>query len=407
VTFHVIGAGLAGLAAAIEAAGLGHRVCLYEAAPQAGGRCRSLDDPKLGRRIDNGSHVLMGANLAALAYLDRIGARASLVRLGQDGIPFVDLADGDRWVFRPGRRVPGAGIADYLRVLRLLMPAGERTVAEVLGEDRLVRRFWAPLAVAALNTPVEEASARLLRRMVWRLLRAGPAGLDLMMAREGLSETFVDPALRRLRDTGGEIRLACRLTGLETDKGQVRSLVFGETAAPLAAADRVILAVPPGAAAGLLPDLIVPTGSSAIVNAHFRVDAAPAARGGIAIVGLCGATAQWLFRRDDVLSATVSAADDLVQQPADAIAAVLGRDAVRALDLGPADLPPYRVVKEKRATLRQNPANDGRRPSATTGLANLFLAGDWTATGLPATLESAIISGHRAVNAAVSFMTEQ
>jgi squalene-associated FAD-dependent desaturase len=400
VRFHIIGAGVAGLAAALAAVELGHQVSLYEAAPQAGGRCRSLDDPKLGRRIDNGSHVLLGANPLALDYLDRIGARQTLVAVGVAGYPFVDLATGERWAFRPGHRVPGIGIGQHLRSLRLVLPAGERTVAQVLGDGPMVRRLWSPLFLAALNTAPQEASAALLRRSAAQILRHGRAGLDLMMARRGLSETFVDPALVRLRDAGTDVHHGHRLAGLLTDGATVGGLEFGARSVTLNGSDRVILAIGPAAAAGLVPGLTVPTGANAIVNGHFLVDPAILAPASVPVMGLCGATAHWLFQRGDVLSATVSAANDLAGQNADAIAQRLWEDIRMALDLGDVALPPFRVVKEKRATFAQTPANECRRPGPVCSLANLFLAGDWTDTGLPASLESAVCSGRRAISTA-------
>ena len=393
---HIIGAGVAGLAAAISAVRQGHQVRLYEAAPQAGGRCRSLDDPTLGRRIDNGSHVLLGANPQALDYVVQIGARHTLIELGAGGYPFVDLETGDAWTFQPGRRVPGIGHARHLRALRLLLPAGRQTVATLMGDDLLMRRLWSPLTVAALNTAPPEASARLFRRTVIQLARHGRSGLKLMMARDGLSETFVDPALAVLRTSGADVQFGNRLSGLARSGNKVSALEFGDQTIPIGASDRVILAVSLQAAASLLPDLTVPSGSNAIVNGHFLVEPNTVPSGSVPVLGLCGATAQWLFQRGDVLSATVSAANELALEDNPSIAERLWQDICRALKLGDHPLPLYRVVKEKRATFDQTPANETKRPGPRSDLSNLYLAGDWTDTGLPATLEGAVQSGRRA-----------
>jgi len=396
VRFHVVGAGIAGLAAALDAADAGHDVQLYEAAPQAGGRCRSLDDRMLGRRIDNGSHVLIGANPHALGYLDRIGARGTLVHLGASGLPFADLQSGDAWIFRPGNLVPGVGLVRHLRALALVPPAGQRTVTGLLGRGPMVRRLWSPLTVAALNTAPDEASAQLLRRVAWEIACRGRSGLDLMMAAEGLSETFVDPALERLRNAGATIRFSARLGALEFAGGGVAALIFGTERIALDRCDRIVLAVGPQAAKGLIPDLSVPVGSNAVVNGHFLVEPAIVPNGSVPIMGICGATAHWLFQRGDVLSATASAANVLAAEDSETIARRLWHDIARALGLRRTALPPYRVVKEKRATFAQTPANEARRPGPDSGLANLALAGDWTATGLPASIECAVFSGRRA-----------
>lgn len=401
MTVHVIGAGMAGLAAALTAAAAGAGVNLIEAAPQAGGRCRSFDDPVLGCRIDNGSHVLIGANPAALAFLDQVGARDSLMPLGLQGVPFVDLETGERWRFRAGRPVPGAGLYDHLQALRLAGPTTGRTVSEVLADGTLMRRFWEPLTVAALNTAPERASAALLRRIVGEILRRGSAGLELFMARQGLSESFVDPALRCLQGLGAAVRFGCPVQGLLLNGATVAGLALADGEMHIGAGERVILALPPAAARRLLPHLPIPSGSNAIVNAHFRVPQGLLAGDAPELTGICGGTAQWLFRRGVVLSVTVSDANRLLECEQAELAALLWQEVCRALSLPPCPLPPSRIVREKRATFDQTPGNEGLRPPARTSLSNLFLAGDWTATGLPATIEGAIRSGRRAAELAL------
>src|SRR5690348_17885833 len=164
---HVVGAGLAGLAAGLRLAEAGVAVVLHEAARQAGGRCRSYLDATLGCRIDNGNHLLIAGNTAAMAYLDAIGARDTLIGPREPAFPFLDLGTGERWVLRPNsgripwwiasssRRVPGTVMRDYLRAIRLKRARASVTVAAVLPGDTLFRRLWQPLAVAALNTEVE------------------------------------------------------------------------------------------------------------------------------------------------------------------------------------------------------------------------------------------------------------
>src|SRR6516165_9026144 len=156
---HVVGAGLAGLAAATALADAGRPVRLYEASGHAGGRCRSYFDAELGCRIDNGNHLLLAGNRAARDYLDRIGADATLDGPLDAVFSFVDASTGERWALRPNRgglpwwigsaarRVPGTRTADYLAALSLRWAAPAATVAEVLDVHRpLFRRLWEPLA---------------------------------------------------------------------------------------------------------------------------------------------------------------------------------------------------------------------------------------------------------------------
>lgn len=406
-TVHVIGAGLAGLAAAVDLSGSGYRVVLHEAGPQAGGRCRSFLDAELGVRIDNGNHLLLSGNASAIDYVQRIGSLATFERPAAAAIPFVDLTSGDRWTLRPsnGRipwwvlrrseRIPGTKIADYLSsAMRLWRAASETTIAGALaGDTVLFRRLWQPLAVAALNTAAGDGSARLLRTVVAETLGRGAAACRPLVAREGLSESLVDPAIAVISRCGGVVRFGARLRAIEFSSERVSALLFDREAVTLGPHDRAILAVPAPVAARLVPQLVVPNDYAPIVNAHFRWRLPPEAP---LFIGVVGGVAEWIFRKPEVISVTVSAADTLLDRPADELRDRLWRDVAGACGLAQAPAPPCRIVKERRATFRATPAQLGRRPAAATRWNNFHLAGDYVETGLPATIEGAIRSGFTA-----------
>ena len=405
---HIVGAGLAGLAAAVRLTQQGRRVALYEAAQQAGGRCRSYFDRTLGRVIDNGNHLLLSGNRSAMAYLEAIGARDRLIGPDDCSFPFMDLSTGERWAVRPNRgplpfwialpsrRVPGTTARAYLAGWRLGRADPDQTVADCLDPgDPLWRAFWDPLATAVLNTPPETGSAHLLWAALWESFARGAAGCRPLIARDSLAASLVEPALALLARHGVEPAFGHRLRAIERD-GRALVLDFVQGRIVLDDGDRVIMALPPGQVSTLLPEIAVPEGSHPIVNGHFRLPQPLPGRP--VLMGLIGGTAQWLFLRGDLASLTVSAADALAEEPADAIAARLWADTARALDLPAAPQPPGRIVKERRATFAQTPAAAAARPGARTRWPNLLLAGDWTATGLPATIESAIRSGHTAAD---------
>ena len=410
---YVVGAGIAGLSCALRLAARGWSVSLIEAAGQAGGRCRSFHDERLGRRIDNGNHILLSANREALSYLEEIGARDGLVGPGRAVFPFVDLRSGERWTLRPGagpipwwilnprRRIPGTRLAGYLAGLRLAWAGPEATVADCLNPgDPLWARFWEPLTVAALNTAPEEASARLLWRVLRESFLRGEAACRPLIARDGLSACFIEPALDRLKAADASIHFNRRLRALRFADGRVSALDFGDTCIEPGAGDRVVLALPPSAIGSLLPDARVPDDSRPIVNVHIRLPAPPGLPAELPFLGLVGGAADWLFVRADVASLTVSAAGGLADQPAETIGRRLWADTAKALSLPLEPLPPLRVIKERRATFAQTPAALARRLPARTRWPNLFLAGDWTDTGYPATIESAVRSGRTAARAA-------
>ncbi len=401
---HIIGAGLAGLSAAVALVMRGRRVALHEAGPAAGGRCRSYFDRELGCRIDNGNHLVLSGNRAAIAYLAAIGARETLEGPERALFPFLDLASGKRWVLRPnrgrlpwwvlcpGRRVPGTRIGEYRALLRLLGAPEEATVREVVGAGALTRMLIEPLAVAALNCRPEAGSARLLGQVLRESLARGGAEAVPLVPRAGLSESFVDPALAWLKARGAEVHFSRRVSAIEGVQRRVTALAFAGEKVPVGGEDSVVLAVPAPVAKSLLPALTVPDAFEAILNVHFRIKAG---KGHAGFIALIGGLAEWVFVKPEVVSVTVSAAERVIDRPAAALAAEIWPEVCAALGLsGP--MPPVRVVKERRATFAATPAQERLRPGPRTLWENLALAGDWTATGLPATIEGAIRSGSRA-----------
>lgn len=406
---HVIGGGLAGLAAAVAVAERGGAVSLHEGAAQAGGRCRSYFDAGTGLVLDNGNHLVLSGNHAVMAYLEAIGARDRLAGPDNADFDWVDLADGARWRVRPSggrvpwwildsrRRVPGTRVADYLPLGRLLKAPAGQTVGEVVtGRGALWRRLLEPFFVSALNTRAEEASAVLAGAIVRGTLAAGGDAYRPRIAHPSLAAAFVEPAVAMIAARGGEVSLRRRLRRLVFDGARVAGLDFGDGVVAIGGDERVILAVPPWVAAELVPELVVPDTFHAIVNGHFRV--VPPV-GTPMMLGVLGGTVEWIFTFEDRISVTVSCADALAGEEREGLARRLWGDVAAALGMA-ADLPPWQIVKEQRATFAATPEQDARRPGAVTGWRNLWLAGDWTQTGLPATIEGAVRSGQLAAGLA-------
>jgi squalene-associated FAD-dependent desaturase len=405
-TVHIIGAGLAGLSAAVRLAAPDHSVVVHEATAFAGGRCRSYHDASVGITIDNGNHLLLSGNHAALGFLRTIGSERRLIGPETAEFPFLDLKSRARWtlrfddgrlplwIFDPGRRVPGTRALDYVAVARLLWPSPEKTVGETIAcKGALYSGLIEPLLLAALNIDPPQGSARLAAAVIRETLAAGGRACRPLIARDGLAPTLIEPALDYLRGRGAQIRLEHQLRVLRFEGGRVAALDFGDETVPLTGADAVILAVPPYAATSLVPGLTVPNEFRAIVNAHFRF--APPA-GQPPILGIVNATAQWVFAFPGRLSVTVSAGDALLDAPREQLARTIWAEVVQAAalpDEAAEDLPPWQIVRERRATFAATPQQDKRRPGARTAWRNLLLAGDWTNTGLPATIEGAIRSG--------------
>lgn len=399
---HVVGAGLAGLSAAVRLAEAGERVVLHESAKQAGGRCRSYHDAVLDLTIDNGNHLLLSGNRSALAYAKLVGGTAALLEAAEPNFDFLDIRTGERWalrpnrgrlpwwIFVPSRRVPGSRAWDYLAPARLLRARPELAIGRAMAcAGPLYERLWQPVLLAALNTEVPESSARLAGAILRETLAAGGDACRPVVATGGLSAAFVDPAMAYLRARGAEIRFGQRLRGLSTGNGVADRLSFGGDEIVLGPDDRVVLAVPPWVSRDLLPELSAPTEYRGIVNAHFRV---PPPAGFPPLLGLVGSVSEWLFAYPDRLSVTISAGDRFFETDREELARTIWDEVAKAAKLA-GGLPRWQIVKEKRATFAATPQQDAMRPPARTAYQNLYLAGDWTATGLPATIEGAIRSG--------------
>lgn len=411
---HVIGAGLAGLSAAVRLSqSKDVDVTVHEASGHAGGRCRSYYDPRLDLEIDNGAHLMVHGNVEVRDYLDQIGATDEVYTADRAVFPFMDIAGGGRWVLDLGRgrgrlalartvlsskcQMPGFGVVRLMRDVGALRWGQGKTVVECVGRSPLFASFWEPLTLAVLNTPPGEGAAALLYRVLTLSVLKGGAFARPMLPRRGLGPALIDPALNVLQRNGARVHLNRRVRGLTFDGGRVATIEYANGAEVLGDQDAVIVAVPPHAAQGLLDDLSFSAESHAILNVHFKlseaIDASP-------LTGLVNAQAHWLFVRGNVVSVTISAADAWMERDGEAIAHDLWQEVAKVLKFGDAsNVPVNRVIKERRATFAQTPQSVTQRPGVKTRYQNLFLAGDWTDTDLPATIEGALKSGRMACRA--------
>ncbi len=406
-TAHIIGAGISGLSAAVRLANANYKVCVHEATQQAGGRCRSYFDAATNLTIDNGNHLLLSGNRHAVAYARSIGTEAGLVGPQRAQFPFVDLSTGQRWqldlgdsrlplwVFDEARRVPDTGLLDYLALMPLIWAGTDKLVGKAIPcEGTLYQRLVQPLLLAALNVDPPEGSAGLAGAVVRETLLAGGAACRPLIARDGLSSVLIEPAIKLLQEKGASIQFGHELREFVMTGSTIGGLKFGGDAIAVAPDDVVVLAVPPRPAASLLPGLKTPSKFRAIVNAHFRFDPPKDAP---PILGVVGGLVEWLFAFPQRLSVTISNGDRLVDMPREELAQAIWRDVCKAAGVQ-GELPPWQIVRERRATFEATPEQNALRPGPVTDWKNLFLAGDWTDTGLPATIEGSVRSGDRAAD---------
>lgn len=398
---------MAGLAAAERLCQSRRTIVMHEATAQAGGRCRSYYDQSTGMVIDNGTHLLLSGNHAALSFTEAIGSRPGLRGPDEAQFPFIDIASGEQWTLRFGdsrfpwwvfdkdRRVPQTAVVDYLSLARLVWTSADKPIGKLMNCDGpIYDRLLEPLLLAALNITPREGSAKLAGAVIRESLALGGQACRPLLAREGLGSVFVEPAIVHLRERGVAIVFEDELIELLFGNGRVSRLKFARQTVDLGVNDAVILAVPPYVATNLVPGLIAPSSFRGIVNAHFRID--PPAHLP-PMLGVINGTCEWIFPLSGRISATISDAGRLFDVPRTELAQTMWNDIAKVAGL-PSTLPPWQIVRERRATFAATPEENARRPTAETSWENLFLAGDWTQTGLPATIEGAIRSGYRAAD---------
>jgi len=429
-TVVVIGGGFAGLGAATRLAEAGTRVLVLEARPRLGGRATAFTDPVTGERVDNGQHVLFGCYAETLRLLRRIGAEDGVVRQSNLTFQTVDL-DGRVTRFRcPALPSPFhllAGVlswdalawSDRVAVLGMrpaLRPpsdsADRRQAAESVRQwlrrhgqtDRLIALLWEPLAVAALNQSIDEAQAHVFARVLTTMLGSGRGGTSMVLPVRPLDALYAVPARSYLEQRGGAVRCGARARVRGGTRGvvvEVGDQVLAPSAVVVAVAWHDLPGVLETSEPGLLESVrrARDTPSSPIVTVNLWLDRdLPVGP----IVGLPGRTFQWVFDRRRIVPGTshvslvASAAGVLTGRDNAAVVALAWQELVQAMPaLVTCRLRRQQVVRERRATISVGADVPGR-PASQTAIPGVILAGDWVDTGLPATIESAVLSGHRA-----------
>jgi squalene-associated FAD-dependent desaturase len=416
----IIGGGYAGMAAAVTLAEQRVPVTLYEAGPALGGRARRVDINDV--TLDNGLHILIGAyreTLRLIAQVQPLSADAPspLLRLPLDWYQHQHLhlrapklpaplhlltalltADGADW----GERWSAIRMMRALRKARFRLPH-DTTVSALLKQyaqgQALIHYLWNPLCVSALNTPPEQASAQLFLNVLRDGLNADRAGSDLLIARVDLSALFPEPAADYVRAHGGEVFTSRRVTAVNPVANGFQVTAGGETRT----FSHAICALPPHQVPAFLADIpalsetretIGRMDYQPIISVYLQFDGS--VRLPAPMTGLSDGAAQWLFDRATIcgqsglVGAVISAEGPHQALTQEALGTLVHQEL--AAQFGP--LPPLRwtrVITEKRATFSATPGL--QRPPQKTPVPNFWLAGDYTASDYPATLEAAVRSG--------------
>ena len=425
----VLGAGYAGLACAAELVRRGHQVTLLEARALLGGRAHSFIDPKTGLELDNGQHILMGCYRETLALLRHLGVGDRLQKPPRLHVPY--CSERGRSALTATAPAPlhlasallhfgELSLADKWAAAKLALrlrlggnPGPHQTVAHWLQRwkqtHNVIRALWEPLCLAALNEPVASGSAALFATVIRRSFLGKPEDSTIYLSSVGLSELFAPEVEELLEMCDGAVRLQTQVKALrftETALEEIE-LADGTTLRP----EAIVSALPWHVLRGLLPvgsklaAACRGLGDAPIVSLHLWLDR-PVLRE--PFVGFLDSPVHWIFSRDQIQGGAGN-------QPGHVYTAVIS-GARAVLDLSPAELEEltmremrrflpethaarvlHRMVyKARSATFAATPEAEELRPGSATEWSNFWLAGDWVNTGLPATIEGAIVSGNRA-----------
>jgi squalene-associated FAD-dependent desaturase len=441
--FVVVGAGFAGLSAAVRLTRAGARVLVIEARPRLGGRATAFADRETGQLVDNGQHVLLGCYTDTFAFLreidaiDRVRAEPRLAvtmidragrrtRLACPALPaplhlLAGILDWDALAWRDRWSV--LGMAAPLKAARRELRPGATLKAASPGETvdgwlvrngqtpRLREMLWNPLALAALNQPPDQAAAPVFARVLAEMFGGDPRAAGIVLPTRPLHLMYAEPAREYIERRGGQVRTGATATVRIRDDRVVAVEAGGEQWSPAAA----VSAVPWFALADLFEG--VPRALESLLDAARRTAPSPIVTVNLwfdravidePFIGLPGRTMQWVFDKRPVLggetspvSLVSSGAEVIVRMSNEALIAMAHEELLHALpESRVARLARASVIREPRATFSLAPGQPAR-PSTETGVRGLLLAGDWIDTGLPATIESAVRSGHRAAEAAL------
>lgn len=423
----IVGGGLAGLSASVFLSEKKYEVTLLEASPKLGGRSYSLFNQTTNDYYDNGQHILMGCYEETIAFLKKINSLDKLTFQDSLKILFVNKGGSIQKLDAPKYFYPFNllyGILKYealtlkerLKVIDFFLDLmccqscdlKNKTVADWLKckrqSENAVKSLWKIIVVGALNTTIHQASAELFSEVLKEIFLNGAKSASIVLPNVGLSQLYVEGSVEFIRSHNGKVITSERINKAVIAEDKIIKLISGGSV--YGDFDELIFAIPPYALSkieftnlsdGTPVELQIPTFQySPIMNVHLWLKENPFKE---KFYGLIDSKIHWVFNHGKHISLTTSAADYLVKLENEEILKQIYSELKIYFPLfNTSSVFDFKIIKEKRATFIPNIESNRARENFTLPFKNLIIAGDWANTGLPSTIESAVLSGKLAAH---------
>jgi len=414
----VIGGGIAGLTSAAYLTNQGFRVTLLESAPKLGGRAYSFRDKNTDDYIDNGQHILMGCYNETLKFIKLIGAENNFIYQKNLQVNFLKAGRGEiklkafRLLYPLNLlaallRFKAVTFLERLSIIRFMIKLPivssgrlkNKNVKEWLESERqcdaVIKSLWQIIAVGALNTSIDKASAVTFRDILIKIFFRGSFASTIILPKYGLSQSYVNNALEYIQRNSGILELSSAVEDLVISENNIVEIITSNKS--YKDFDYVISAVPLYSLKKLLTENVfngdINFEYSSILNINIWLKNNPLNE---SFYGLIDSPVHWIFNKNSHINLVISDANHLMGKTADELYEICLRELKLFTTISESDIQNYKVLKEKRATFIPSNHIINSRPSSKTKINNLFLAGDWIDTGLPSTIESAVKSGRMA-----------
>jgi hydroxysqualene dehydroxylase len=414
----VIGGGLAGLSSAVFLSDAGHEVELIEASPKLGGRTYSFFDKKTNTEIDNGQHILMGSYKSTFQMLDLIGSSNIPEYQTKLKIEFIKKGGNKYFLKAPHSFYPvnllqalftfdALSIREKISSIKLLMSLffkngdklRNKSVSSWLKDNNqsqnTINSLWEMIGVGALNTKLNSASAEIYYSLLSKMFFDGNKSSTIVLPKVPLDKLFIDPTKRFFEIRNINYSLSEKIIAIECKDNKVINISTDQR--EITKFDYVVMAIPPysvnqiSSNQKILPDEILKMESSPIITIHIWYKGELFCN---KFVGLIDSKIHWVFKNKDHISIVISAASELINFDSEEIIEIVYDELLNYFqNFNKSNISYYKIIKEKRATLKCTSGNEKLRKSIKSDFTNLIFAGDWTNTNLPGTIEGAILSG--------------